>query len=43
MEFETRSWAVYSMKVGDAGSFDEEPASFSEFDEADLVDLTGGS
>ena len=43
VEIETRSWVVYSMRVGDAGSFDEEPASFSEFDEADLVDLTGGS
>ena len=33
----TRSWAVYPMKVGDAVSLDEGPASFSEFDEADLV------
>ena len=43
VETETRSWAVYPMKVGDAVSFDEGPGSFSEFDEADLEARTTGS
>ena len=43
VETETRSWAVYPMKVGDAVSFGEGPASFSEFDEADLEARTAGS
>ena len=43
VETETRSWAVYPMKVGDAVSFGEGPASFSEFDEADLEARTAGT
>ena len=43
VETETRSWAVYSTKVGDAVQFDDGPVNFTEFDEADLSALGSGS
>ena len=43
VETETRSWAVYPMKVGAGVQFDDGLVSFTEFDEADLSALSSDS